>query len=64
MKHSTYYSMGNWSNNEPSSSESFPENSILPERFRSISEPSEVPILPDDFNSLTIPVQQLVEMEN
>ncbi len=63
MKNLTYLNLGNWSNNEPFNSESYPETSILPERFRSISEPSEIPLTSDDLNSITIPLPQVVNIE-
>jgi hypothetical protein len=63
MKTLTYLNLGNWSNNEPFNSESYPETSILPERFRSISEPSEIPLTSDDLNSITIPLPQVVSIE-
>jgi hypothetical protein len=55
MKTLTYINLGSWSNNEPLNSESYPETSVLPERFRSISEPSELPITIDDLNSISLP---------
>ena len=63
MKNLTYLNLCNWSNNEPFNSESYPETSILPERFRSISEPSEIPLTSDDLNSITIPLPQVVNIE-
>lgn len=56
MKRTTSISENNWFYNEPISSESFPDISILPERFRSISKPSDIPINSDDLNSITEPV--------
>jgi len=63
METLTYINWGNWSNNEPFNTESYPETSILPERFRSISEPSEIPLTSDDLNSVTIPLPKLVSTE-
>jgi hypothetical protein len=63
MKNLTYVNLGNWSNNEPFNSESYPETSILPERFRAISEPSEISIVSDDLNSITLPQLTLVSTE-
>ena len=64
MKTLTYINLGNWSNNEPLNSESYPETSVLPERFRSISEPSELPITLDDLNSISLPQSALISTEN
>lgn len=46
-----------WVNNEPIDSASYPENGILPERFGTLSEPVEIPILSDDLNSVTKPLE-------
>jgi hypothetical protein len=64
MQTLTYINLGNWSNNEPLNSESYPEISILPERFRSISEPSELPITIDDLNSISLPESALIHTED
>ena len=61
MKKTTCINDNNWFYNEPISSESFPDISILPERFRSISEPTEIPIISDDLNSITEPILDLSE---
>lgn len=63
MKTLSYINFGNWSNNEPVDSQSYPENSILPERFRSLSEPSEIPLTSDDLNSISIPQPLVVSTE-
>lgn len=55
MKKTTCINDIQWFYNEPISSESFPASSVLPERFRSISEPTEVPIISKDLNSITQP---------
>ena len=64
MKTVTCINLGNWSNNEPLNSESYPETSVLPERFRSISEPSELPITIDDLNSISLPQEALISTED
>jgi hypothetical protein len=61
MKRTTCISENNWFYNEPISSESFPDISILPERFRSISEPTEIPIISKDLNTITEPVLYIAE---
>ena len=55
MKRDTYMHTDNWEINEPMSNEVYPENSILPERYGTISEPTKNPITPDDLNSITAP---------
>lgn len=55
MKKYTYIQTDNWAINEPMDNESYPENSILPERYGSISEPTDNSITPDDLNSITTP---------
>lgn len=57
MKNLTYINISQWVNNEPINSESYPELGILPERFGAISEPVEIPILSDDLNSVTEPLE-------
>lgn len=56
MKNLTYINTLQWVNNEPMDSESFPENGILPDRFGTLSEPTEIPIVSDDLNSITKPL--------
>ena len=60
MKSLTNINYGNWSNNEPVSNESYPEISILPERFRTISEPSVIPLTSEDLNSISLPQLLLI----
>lgn len=55
MRRSTYISDLGWCYNEPFSSESLPEISVLPKRFVSISEPSDIPIVSEDLNSISEP---------
>ncbi len=63
MSGSTYIKEKNWNYNEPFSSEFFIDDSILPERFRTISEPTEIPILSEDLNSITEPILFSFEKE-
>jgi len=64
MKTLIYVNSGNWSNNEPVNSESYPETSILPERFRSLSEPSDIPLTSDDLNSISLPQLSIINPED
>lgn len=56
MRKDTYIQTENWAINEPMDNESYPENSILPERYSTISEPTKNPITSDDLNSITAPL--------
>lgn len=62
MKRTTCITESIWFNNEPISSESLPDISILPERLRSISEPTNIPITSDDLNSITEPIEYSKEL--
>jgi hypothetical protein len=54
MENGTYMNDQTWLN-QPISNQVILKDSILPERFRSTSEPSDISILGGDLNSVTEP---------
>jgi hypothetical protein len=61
VKKTTCINEINWLYNEPVSTVSTPDTSILPERFRSITEPSVTSIVSEDLCSITEPDLQMSE---
>lgn len=57
-KKTTYIDTTKWLNNTPLTNEFASSESILPERYRSITIPRQIPILEKDLSSVTGTVKQ------